>query len=217
MAQSITILVADDHPIFRKGLVETIQTDSNLEIVQEASDGEEALKCLLETRPDVALLDVHMPKMSGLAVARQAQSQELPTRIVFLTMYDDEETFQEAMNLDVKGYILKESAVVDVLQGIKAVAAGRHFISPSISGYLLQRRSRAQALRETVPGLDTLTPAEYRILKMVSEDKTSKEIAAELGISPRTVETHRLHICEKLNLHGAHSLLRFAFDHKGKL
>lgn len=217
MAQSITILVADDHPIFRKGLVETIQTDSDLEIVREASDGEEALTCLRETRPDVALLDVHMPKMSGLAVARQAQSQELPTRIVFLTMYDDEETFQEAMNLDVKGYILKESAVVDVLQGIKAVAAGRHFISPSISGYLLQRRSRARALRETVPGLDTLTPAEHRILKMVSEDKTSKEIAAELGISPRTVETHRLHICEKLNLHGAHSLLRFAFDHKGKL
>jgi DNA-binding NarL/FixJ family response regulator len=217
MVKPITILVADDHPIFRRGLVETIQSDPGLRIVAEAGDGQAALSAIRDLSPEIALLDVHMPKADGIAVARAVRDQQLPTHLIFLTMHDDEETFQEAMDLGVKGYVLKESAVLDVLHAIRAVAAGQHFISPSISGYLVRRREAGQKLREKVPGLESLTPAERRILKLISEDHTSKEIADQLGISPRTVETHRLHICEKLNLHGAHSLLKFAYDNKGKL
>jgi len=215
-SKRISMIVADDHPIFRRGLTETIQTDPCLEILEETGDGATALRLIEERRPDVALLDVHMPQLNGLAVARAVQRRGLATRIIFLTMYDDEETFQEAMSLGVMGYVMKESAVDDVLNSIKMVAEGKHFISPSISGYLVARGAKSQARVEEVPGLASLTPAELRILKMISQDNTSKEIAAELGISPRTVDTHRLHICEKLNLRGAHSLLKFAFDNKGK-
>lgn len=217
MSDPITILVADDHPIFRKGLIEALHSDPGLKIVGEAGDGQAALEIIEKMRPDIALLDVHMPKADGVSVARTLQKKDLPTRLVFLTMYDDEETFQEAMDLGVKGYVLKESAVLDVIGSVRAVAAGQHFISPSISGYLVRQRAAGQKLREKAPGLDSLTPAEHRILRMISEDLTSKEIADRLGISPRTVETHRLHICEKLNLHGVHSLLKFAYDNKGKL
>jgi DNA-binding NarL/FixJ family response regulator len=217
LAERITILVADDHPIFRRGLVETLQTDPELEILFEASDGNEALSQMEELKPDVALLDVHMPKLDGLGVARAAKKRGLTTRIIFLTMHDDEETFTEAMDIGVTGYVLKESAVVDVLNGIRTVAEGRHFISPAISGYLVQRQERSRTLHAQKPGLGQLTPAEKRILRMISQDKTSKEIAEELGISPRTVETHRLHICEKLQLRGVHALVKFAFDNKSKL
>lgn len=217
MGNAITVLLADDHPLFRRGVLDLLRSDAGVRVVQEAGDGAEALAGIVARRPAIALLDVNMPGLGGLGVAREVQKRRLATRVVLLTMRDDEETFQAAMDAGVLGYVLKESAAIDVLQCLRTVAAGNHFISPAISGYLVRRAEGARKLRDDVPGLDALTPAERRILKMISQDNTSKEIADQLGISPRTVETHRLHICEKLNLHGAHSLLKFAYDNKGKL
>jgi DNA-binding NarL/FixJ family response regulator len=170
-----------------------------------------------EKKPDVAVLDVNLPGLSGLEIARKLQGGRLATRIIILTMYKEEETFNRAMDLGVRGFVLKENAVQDILDGIAAVAQGEHYLSPSISGYLMHRRDRTEALAAKKPGLDDLTKAERRVLKLVAENKTSREIGAELFISPRTVEAHRTNICEKLELHGSHSLLRFAIENRALL
>lgn len=216
-SQTITVLVADDHPLFRHGLVEVLKADSDLRLLAEAGDGPTALQLVQQHRPQVAILDVRMPKISGLDVARAVRAARLPVALIFLTMYDDEETFQEAMELGVQGYVLKDSALSEIVAAVKTVAAGKHHISASLASFLIQRQARTAALQKAKPGLSELTPAERRILKMIAEDQTTKEIAALLGLSPRTIETHRLHIAEKLNLHGTHSLLKFAFEHKARL
>jgi DNA-binding NarL/FixJ family response regulator len=217
MNSKTTLLIADDHPIFRSGLRETITADPSFEIVGEAGDGARALQLIETLRPDVAILDIHMPQRNGLDVARVAWERELPTKLIMLTMYDDEDLFNEAMNLGVAGYVLKESAVSDLLDAVRCVMGGRPFISPVIAGFLLNRRTEAELLRQQKPGLQQLTPTERRVLKLIAEDRTSKEIGEVLQISFRTVESHRQNICHKLDLTGSHSLLKFAYDHKSQL
>ncbi len=209
--------MADDHPIVRQGLRRMIETDSLLNIVAEADDGDEALKLIAEHQPDVAVLDIDMPKKDGFAVVRELQKIKSRVETIFLTMHSEEELFQAAMDLGVKGYILKDGAVSDIILAIKTVADGRPFISPALSALLLQRRRRMEELEREQPGLHLLTPTEKRILKLIAEDKSSKEIGEELFISYRTVETHRANICRKLNLQGSLSLLKFAIAHKSEL
>src|SRR5215510_11861374 len=207
MAGRIKVLIVDDHPLFRQGLRQVVVADRRFELIAEAGDGIAALQLIQEKKPDVAALDVNLPGLSGLEIARKLQGKRLPTRIIILTMYKEEETFNRAMDLGVKGFVLKENAVEDILNGIAAVAKGEHYLSPSISGYLVRRRSRADALAAKKPGLEDLTKAERRILKLVAEKKTSRQIAAELFISVRTVEAHRANISAKLELSGSHCLL----------
>lgn len=217
MKAKIKLLVADDHPVFRKGLMDVLSGDPALEVVKEAGDGAEALRFIQELRPDVAVLDIEMPQLGGIEVAAKIQEQRLPVELIFITAYKDPETFDEAMNLGVKGYVLKESAVTDIVAGIKAVARGERYISPSLTGLLLRRAESARTLREERPGLETLTPAERRILKSISLDRTTKEIADDLSVSYRTVENHRANMARKLGLQGSHSLLKFAYDNKSRL
>jgi DNA-binding NarL/FixJ family response regulator len=132
-------------------------------------------------------------------------------------MHEDEDLLNEALGLGIHAYVLKENAVEDLVQAIHCVAAGRTFISASLSGLLLRRREKTEALRREKPGLDSLTPTEQRILRLIAGDKTSKEIADELGSALRTVETHRQNMSAKLGLNGSHSLLKFAYDHKSRL
>jgi DNA-binding NarL/FixJ family response regulator len=132
-------------------------------------------------------------------------------------MYKEEDLFNAAMDLGVKGYVLKESAVSDILDAIRAIMAGQHYISPGLSEFLFGRRAGAESLRQRRPGLDRLTPAEHHILQLIARDRTSKEIADELGLSPRTVENHRTNICAKLDVHGIHSLVKFAYENKARL
>lgn len=217
MEVKIKIIMADDHPIVRQGLRRMIETDKSIEILAEANDGEVALKLISENQPNVAVLDIDMPKMDGFAVAREIKKLNLPIEVIFLTMYSEEEMFQAAMDLGVKGYILKDGAVNDIVAAIKAVAIGRPFISPALSALLLKRRQRIEELEREQPGLHSLSPTEKRILKLIAEEKSSREIGAELFISHRTVETHRANICRKLNLQGTLSLVRFAVAHKSEL
>ena len=213
----IRVVIADDHPIVRQGLREMIEADPRMKVVAEAGDGVAALAQIERLRPDVAVLDIDMPEQDGFSVATAIKDRKLPVAVIFLTIHREEELFQAALDIGVKGYVLKDSAVTDILAGIKAVAAGQPYISPSLSAYLLNRSGRAAALAREKPGLETLTPTERRILKLIADDKTSKEIGEELFISHRTVETHRTNISRKLDLHGSLALIKFAIAHRSQL
>jgi DNA-binding NarL/FixJ family response regulator len=217
MSQSISLVIADDHPLFRKGLREVIESDPALQILGEAGDGSYALTLIEQHTPAMAILDVDMPQMGGLAVAREIQKQRLETDVVFLTMYKEEDLFNEAMDVGARAYVLKDSAVDDILNAIHTVEDGKYYISPVLSDYLIKRSARAEKLLRHTPSLEDLTPAELRILKLVAENKTSKEIADVLSISYKTVENHRTNIASKLHLRGSHSLLKFALENKAAL
>lgn len=217
MTTPIRLLIADDHPLLRAGLRQVIATDTRLEIIAEAADGATALQLLATHQPEVAVLDIEMPQLTGFALLRELRAQRLKTAVVFLTMYSDEEMFNEALDLGALGYVLKDSATTDITGAIRAAASGQPYISPAIATYLFNRATRATTLVQQIPPLNDLTPTERRVLKMIADNKTSKEIGAELFISYRTVENHRANICQKLNLKGSHSLLKFAFDHKSEL
>ena len=213
----IRIVMADDHPIVRQGLRRMIEIDKNLLIVAEAGDGQTALDLIEIHQPDVAVLDIDMPEMDGFAVVRELHKRRIAVEVVFLTMLNEEEIFQAAMDLNVKGYVLKDSAVSDIVSAIKSVARGRPFLSPALSLLLLKRRRRAEELENEKPGLHLLTPSEKRVLKLIAEDKTSKEIGEELFVSYRTVEAHRANISRKLDLHGSLALVKFAVTHRSEL
>lgn len=210
-------MIVDDHPLFRQGLRQAIGGDSRFEVIGEAEDGQVALERILELRPDVAVLDVNLPKLNGLEIAATLRAKKSKVNLVILTMLKDEQAFNKALNLGIHGYVLKENAADEILNCIAAVSRSEAYVSPSLTDFLLRRRSRAESLASHKPGLEDLTVAEKRILKRVAQGKTNKEIAAELFISPRTVESHRSNICEKLELTGANRLLQFAFENRDAL
>lgn len=213
----IKVIIADDHPVMRSGVKSVLLNDPQIEIVAEAKDGEEAYNFILKHRPDVALIDVEMPKMTGLEIVRRITAENIKTRFVFLTMYKDEDMFNEAMDVGAFGYVLKENAVEDVLESIKSVAEGRNYISPTISGYLVSRLNKQKDLASKTPSIKDLTKAERTILKLIAEEKTTQQIADDLHISYKTVENHRNNISKKLNLSGTHSLVKFAIKNRSIL
>lgn len=213
----IQILIADDHPIFRKGLRQVIETEAGLKVVAEADDGLSALERIKQLQPLIAILDIHMPGMSGFELARAIYEQGIHVDVIFLTMHKAEDMFNAAVEIGVKGYVLKESAVTDIVASIRAVAGGQHYISPQLSGFLFNRSVRQPAPPRPLPGLAELTPTERRVLKMIAEYQTSKQIADQLFITPRTVDNHRANICQKLGLRGTHSLMKFAVEHKSEI
>jgi DNA-binding NarL/FixJ family response regulator len=217
MKKQINVLIADDHPIFRSGLRIMIEADALLKVVGEAEDGESALACIREFQPDVAVLDMDMPPPDGLAVVRQVQEEGLPVQTIFLTMHNEEELLNAALDAGVKGFIVKDGAANELNACIKAVAAGKNFISPTLSGHLLKRRSKPDASGAETSALHDLTAAERHVLFLVSKSMSSKEIAEKMFISVRTVEHHRSNICAKLDLTGKNALLSFALTHKSEL
>jgi DNA-binding NarL/FixJ family response regulator len=213
----IRVLILDDHPLFRQGLRQVIVADPRFEMVGEAQDAEAALKLVREAKPDVMVLDINLPGMSGLELAAMLQAKKCKIGLVVLTMLKDEQAFNQAMNLGVKGFVLKENAASEILNCMASVAAGDPYVSPSLSGYLLRRSSRAESLANRTPTLADLTTAERRILRAIAQKKTTREIASELFVSPRTVESHRANISSKLSIKGSHSLLHFALEHRDAL
>jgi DNA-binding NarL/FixJ family response regulator len=212
-----TIVLADDHPIVRQGLRTAIEADPALKVVAEASDGETALNFIQQMRPGIAVLDIDMPKKDGFELARALSRLKIEVQIVFLTMHSDEDLFRAAMDLGARGYILKDSALVEIVTGLRAIVSGQYYVSPALTGYLLNRRNRGAVIKNDEPGLTALTAAESHVLHLIAEGKSSKEIGAELCIHFRTVENHRHAICQKLGLQGSNSLLRFALQHRAKI
>lgn len=217
MNPEINVIIADDHPVFRQGLRQVIELDDQLRVVGEAADGQEAIAQILETGADVAVVDVDMPNQDGFEVVRAVKQKQSPVKIVFLTMHKDERFLNAALDIGVSGYLLKDSAVTEIIASIKAAAAGRDYVSPALSTFLVNRSRRSAELARQKPEIARLTPTERRILLLLGEYKTSKEIANELFISARTVERHRANICEKLDLHGSHALIKFATEHRSEL
>ncbi len=213
--KKVSVLIADDHPIFRKGVVYVLSEETNLQIVAEANDGNEALELILKFEPDIAILDIEMPGRNGLEVA-QIVLRNLPSvKIVFLTMYREETIFNKAMDLGIYGFVLKENAVVDIINCISAVMQNKYFISPLIADYLVKRDNKETNTLNNID-LSQLTPSEMRIFNSIAEGKRTKDIAVELNISFKTVENHRNNICKKLGISGTFALSRYALKRKNK-
>jgi DNA-binding NarL/FixJ family response regulator len=212
MSDPVTVVLADDHPLFRKGLAEVIATDGGLRLVGEAGDGLAALDLVRRLHPRIAVLDIEMPRASGLAVTEAIRRDALGAEVVILTMHRDAGMLGRALDLGAKGYLLKDSAATDLLSCLHVVAEGRAYISAGLSTELLRRQDQAPVAE--LAGVAELTPAERRVLRLIARGSTSAAIGQALGISLKTVENHRTHICRKLGLKGPQALLRFTLEHK---
>lgn len=217
MNKEIKILIADDHPLMRSGIKSVLETEPCFKVTAEARNGEEAYNLLKDNIFDIVTLDVEMPKINGLEIARKIIEEKIPAKIVFLTMYKDEDMFNQALDIGAMGYVLKENAVEDIMDCVKTVAENRYYISPIISQYLINREKRIRNLADSSPSINYLTKTERLILRLVAEEKTTKEIADQLNISYKTVENHRSNISRKLNLSGSHSLIKYALNNKSIL
>ena len=217
MSDEIRIVIAEDHPFFRDGLRQALAHSRRFTVVAEASDGLTALEHVRSLRPDVAIVDIQLPKLNGVALVRSIRQEQIPVEIVFLTICDDEETFEEALALGVKGYLLKDCTESEVLRCLDAVSARQHYTTPAMTTYLVNKTRGVAQFAEKVPGLRLLTPHERAILRGIARDKTSKEIAKEMGIAQKTVDAHRSNICRKLELRGQHVLSRFAARHRTEI
>lgn len=214
MNEKLKIIIADDHPIFRGGLKQVIDSEQKFQVVAEASDGETALQLIEEQKPHIVIFDVNMPKMTGFVAAKELRRKNNNCEIIFLTMHSEEAMFNKAMDLGAKGYVLKDSASVDIVNCLQAVAVGQNFTSPAITTYLFKRVNRNSNKKG---GIEDLTPTERLVLRLIAEYKTSREIADELSISYRTVENHRYNICQKLDVSGSNALVKFALKHQNEI
>jgi len=200
----IRVIVADDHVIFRQGLLKLLQSAEGITVAGEAGDGKEALAMIVKESPDIAVLDISMPGLSGIEISKELKARGCATKVVYLTMHNDVLTAKQALISGVSGYILKDDAFEDLLYAIKAVASGRKFISPSISDKILHS-SPLKVVEKNI-----LTEREREILKLIASGLTNKKIADKLSISVKTVETHRARILQKLDFHTTAELVKYA-------
>jgi len=203
----ITILIADDHQLIRKGLRILLQSQEQFEVVGEAENGIALLQCLQKIRPDILLLDISMPDMTGLEVAQQIQLQAHPPHILFLTMYNTLAYIEEALLLGVSGYVLKDAAPHELFIAIETIMRGEVYLSPAISAQIMK------GFQQKTPKLSVdqlLTQRQLEVLRLVAKGSSSKEIARELGISIKTIETHRSQIMQRLDIHNMTGLVRYA-------
>ena len=216
MPDSVSLLIADDHELIRGGLRNVLQANPSYRVM-ETGDGLDALAMIRDLLPDVAILDIEMPGMSGYEVAKRVAEERIPVRVIFLTMFKDESMFNKALDIGVKGYVLKENTVAEILNCLTTVLAGNYYLSPAISDFLVRRNTKPAANEASTPGLDQLSPAERNVLKHLSMMKTNQDIASDLFISVKTVQNHRNNICNKLGLNGTHALLKLALELKSTL
>lgn len=217
MPHPVSILIVDDHPLLRRGVRDAIAENRRFQIVGEASDGEEGMRLVMSLKPQIVIVDIDMPRLNGLEMLRALRQLSFQVKAAILTMFKEEDMFNAALDLGALAYVVKENAANDVLAALEKVTRGETFFSSVLWEAGQRRGDRVQQLLLGKPQLETLTPSERRILKLVGQDYTSKEIASCLNLSVRTVDNHRQNICHKLNLHGTHSLLKFAFDHSAHL
>ena len=206
---AVTILLADDHHVMRQGLRMLLEAQEDFRVVAEAGDGLEAVKLVERLKPHVLIVDLMMPGINGLEVARQVSHHSPQTRIIVLSMYGNEPYVLEALRNGAVGYVLKDANAAELLRAVHEVVAGRRYLSPPLSEHAIE--AYLQKAQDAVLDLyETLTTREREVLQLAAEGRTNADIAAVLYVSPRTVETHRAHLMHKLGLHTQADLIRYA-------
>jgi DNA-binding NarL/FixJ family response regulator len=210
---SISVYIADDHAVVRDGLKVLLEEQPDVEVVGDAANGREAVREVIEMAPEVVLMDINMPELNGIEATLHIMDQCPSTRVVILSMFATQEHIFRALQAGARGYLLKESAGVEVVQAVREVMSGRRYLSPKISEGVIDEyvRLRDQGL-EGDP-LSLLTPREREVLQLVVEGKSSAEIAEALYLSPKTIETYRSRLMQKLDIHDIPGLVKFAIQH----
>lgn len=203
------LVIADDHAIVRRGLQSLFAPVPDFEVVGQAQDGAEAVRCVLDTGADLAVLDISMPRMTGLAAAREITQRRPQTRVLMLSMHDNEQYFFEALRSGASGYVLKSVADRDLVEACRATMRGEPFVYPGAVRALIREHLERTRSGEDPPA-DPLSPRESEVVKLVAEGFTSREIAETLSISEKTVERHRANILEKLGMRDRVELTRYA-------
>ena len=206
----VRILLADDHTVMRNGLRLLLERPPNLQVVGEAADGRQAVALSESANPDVVIMDIGMPNLNGIEAARQIVTHNPRTAIAILSMHSDESYVIRALKAGARAYLLKDSAEADLLAAVRALSEGKSFFSPAISRILVEDYMRQLERQGAEDTYELLTNREREILQLLAEGKTNKEVAAMLNLSLYTVETHRTHILQKLNLHSVPELILYA-------
>jgi two-component system, NarL family, response regulator NreC len=207
---TLRILLADDHTVVRQGLRRILEGHPGWEVVGEAGDGHEAVRLALELKPDLVIIDLAMPRLNGIDAIQQIVRRLPPLRVLVLSMHVEEVYVTRALKAGAHGYILKDSADVDLLRAVTAVSQNKSFFSPAVSRIMLDDYVRWLSERGITDRYDTLSEREREVFQLIAEGRVNKEIAELLGVSPSTVETHRARIMEKLDVHSAAEIVLFA-------
>jgi two-component system response regulator NreC len=206
----IRVLIVDDHALFREGIRLILHNQGTIEIIGEAADGEEAIRVARTLKPDVVLMDVTMPGKDGLAASRQIKEDCPETQVLMLTMHESDDYFFRGLSAGASGYVLKEAVSADLIAAIQSVAQGQVFLYPSVAKKLVADYLSRAGTAEARGKYQRLTPREREVLFMIGEGRSDKEIAEQLVISHNTVQSHRWHIMEKLDLHNRAELIKYA-------
>jgi len=206
---STTVFVADDHTIVREGLASLLAAQPDIRVVGTAADGREALRQALALRPEVVIMDISMPQMNGIEAARELRERAPQVRVVILSMHSSVEHVSHALEAGASGYVLKESAGQEIIDAVRAVRAGRRYLSPSVAEAMAEHIGRGTG---TSP-LESLSARERQVLQLVAEGRSSAQIAAALHLSPKSVDTYRSRVMQKLHIHDIAGLVKFAIQH----
>ncbi len=210
----IRILLADDHTLFRQGVKTLLAAEADMEVVGEAADGVGAADKAAELKPDVVLLDIGMPGPSSFETARQIRRSRPETRVLFLTMYDDEDYLVESMAVGASGYVLKDSPATQLVAAVRDVCRGGSYLSPRMLSQLVDDFRTRVKTSDCLPRFATLTPREKEVLKMLAEGNSVKEVACQLNLSVKTVEAHKFNLMRKLDIHNKAQLVQYAIQKK---
>ncbi len=212
MGKKVRIVLAEDHTLLRQGLRALLSTDPGFEIVGEACDGREAVRCVEKLKPDLLLMDLSMPRMNGMEAIREIKNRHPQTRVIALTVHQQEEYLVTTLQAGAEGYVLKDATHEELVLAIQSVMAGNPYLSPAVSGKIITGYLERKNTTGSIASGQVLSPREREVLKLIAEGYRNREIAAELCISLKTVEKHRANLMKKLDLHNTAALTVYAVE-----